>query len=96
VYKRQIYDQQGDWARGEPAQIAQNLRRIGLTAGLTGEQVDACLQDADKAQALVAWYQENAAADNIESTPSFVIDGRRYSNMSYADFAELLDGMLSN
>jgi protein-disulfide isomerase len=91
-----IYDQQRSWTQGDPATIAGNLRKIGLTAGLEAETVDACLQDADKAQAMYALYQQNADADDIKSTPSFVIDGETYSNMSYADFAELLDGKLAN
>lgn len=92
-----IYDQQSEWtASNDPAVVADNLRRIGRTAGMSDEQVDACLQDADMANAMVAHYQETAEADGINSTPSFVIDGRRYGNMSYADFSALLDEKLES
>jgi protein-disulfide isomerase len=40
---------------------------------------------------LVEWYQTKAGADDIESTPSFVINGTKYSNMSYADISVILD-----
>ena len=91
-----IYEQQADWtAGGDPAVVADNLRRIGRTAGLSDEEVNACLADADMAQAMVARYQENAEADGVTSTPSFMINGRPYSNMSYADFAEILDEELA-
>jgi protein-disulfide isomerase len=89
-----IYERQRDWTRGEPTEVVDKLRRIGKTAGLTDEQLDACLSDGQKAQTLVAWYQQNAEADRIEATPSFVIDGEKFSNMSYADFAEILDDKL--
>lgn len=89
-----IYDQQSDWARGEPAQIAENLRRIGRTAGLTDDQLDSCLTDSAKAEALVALYQKNAEADEINSTPSFIVNGEKYGNMSYAAFADLIDGKI--
>jgi protein-disulfide isomerase len=89
-----IYGQQREWTQGEPVEVVENLRRMGRTAGLTNEQLDACLSDGEKAQTLVAWYQENAEEDGIQSTPSFVIDGERYSNMPYADFVEILDGKL--
>lgn len=89
-----IYEQQREWARGEPGEIAENLRRIGRTAGLANDDLDACLTDADKAQALVALYQENAAADGISSTPSFVINGKTYGNMSYDEFSRIIDGEL--
>lgn len=91
-----IYEQQADWTKGEgPAEIAGNLATIGRTAGLTGDEVDACLQDGDMAQAMVAVYQENAEADGIRSTPSFLIGGELVAgNQSYADFSALLDAKL--
>lgn len=92
-----IYATQSEWTSGgDPATIVGNLRRIGKTAGLTDAQLDACLTDSDKAEALVAWYQENAEADDITSTPSFVIDGEKYGNMSFADFSEVLDEKLGD
>jgi protein-disulfide isomerase len=90
-----IYAQQSEWTRaGEPAQIADELRKIGRLAGLDNETLEACLQDGDKARTLVAWYQENATADGIDSTPSFVINGTKYSNMSYAEMSELIEAEL--
>ena len=89
-----IYENQSDWARGEPAQIADGLRRIGLAAGLTDENLDACLTDAGTAQALVARFEEQAEEDGITSTPSFLIDGELHSNMPEAEFRALLDARL--
>ena len=56
--------------------------------------MDACLSDAAKAEALFNWYQENAERDGINSTPSFLIDGVKYSNMAYDEFAAILDEKL--
>lgn len=87
-----IYETQSVWARASDQQaIIGELRKIGLLAGLDADRMEACLMDADKAKTLVAWYQENATADGIESTPSFVIDGKKYSNMSFAEMAEIID-----
>jgi len=92
-----VYATQADWiGNGDPATVAGNLRRMGRTAGLTDDQVDACLQDGDMARAMVAVYQENAEADGIESTPSFVINGEKYSNMSYEEFSAILDEKLGS
>lgn len=91
----QIYSTQSEWAKsGDPAAIAGNLRRIGLTAGLSEADLDACMQDQDQAQALVAWYGENAERDEINSTPSFLIDGEKFGNMNFAKFSEVLDEKL--
>ncbi len=90
-----LFEQQSDWlAGGDAALIANNLRTIGKTAGIGADQIEQCLNDAEKAQAMVAVYQQNAKADDISGTPSFVIDGQKYSNMNYADFAAILDEKL--
>ncbi|KUF10994.1 DsbA family protein [Pseudoponticoccus marisrubri] len=90
-----IYKGQSTWSRaGSDAAIADELRKIGRLAGMENDQIDACLTDGDKLQTLVAWYQQNATEHGIQSTPSFVIDGETYSNMSYADFSAILDERL--
>ena len=88
-----LYRTQGDWARqGEAAAVVESLKKIGAQAGLSPEAVDACLQDADKAQSLVAWYEANAAADDVRSTPSFFINGDLHSgNMSLDQIGALVN-----
>ena len=86
-----LYTKQSEWTKGTPAEIAENLRRIGITAGLSQEDVQTCFTDGEKAQNLVAWYEANRAEDEISSTPSFIINGVKYSNMSYAELQKILD-----
>ncbi|WP_371061045.1 DsbA family protein [Rhodosalinus sp. 5P4] len=91
-----IYDGQSEWSRaGSDLAIANELRKIGRMAGMDNDRIEACLTDADKLRTLVAWYQENATEHDIEATPSFVIDGEKYSNMGYSDFARILDEKLA-
>ncbi|MEQ3625608.1 MAG: DsbA family protein [Celeribacter sp.] len=90
-----LFDEQSDWTSGgQPAQIAEGLRKIGLKAGLEPEQLDACLQDGEKAQALVATFESTTQADDISATPTFLINGEKHSNMNYADMKELIDAEL--
>ncbi len=92
-----LYSQQRDWiGEGDPSAVVENLRKIGRVAGLDDERLDACLADNDKARTLVAWYQQNAAADDIDSTPSLVIDGQKYSNMSYDELSSIIDEKLAD
>ncbi|MGD1881013.1 MAG: DsbA family protein [Paracoccaceae bacterium] len=87
-----IYADQQSWSRaGDPAAIVEELRKIGRLAGLESDQIEACMQDGDKMRSLVAWYQENAEADGISSTPSFVINGNLHSNMGYNQMKDILD-----
>ena len=90
-----IYNQQRDWTSGNDAvTISNNLRRIGKVAGLSEEQLDACMSDEDKAKALHSWYEATTAADGVSSTPTLVINGQTYGNMGYAALAELIDEKL--
>ena len=91
-----LFKEQSLWSRaGDPAAIVAELRKIGLKGGMDEAQLNACLEDADNAQALVAWYQENAERDDVGSTPSFLINGEPYSNMNYADFSAIIKEKLA-
>ena len=91
-----LYQQQKDWiGNGDPVEISNNLRKIGKTAGLSEDQVEACLQDNDKAKALVAWFQDNAEEHDVNSTPTLIINGEKHSNMSYADLKEIVEAELA-
>ncbi|WP_267633156.1 DsbA family protein [Frigidibacter sp. RF13] len=92
-----LYDGQRDWlASGADQGIADELRKIGLKAGMTADQVNACLNDNEQAKAMVTAYQTNATNDNVKGTPTFLINGELHSGeMSYADFAALLDAALA-
>lgn len=89
-----LYSSQSEWTKGEPTEIADNLRKIGIVDGLDKAALDACLEDGERAQSLVSWFQENAKNDGIDGTPSFVINGKKFSNASYEDFAKHLDSLL--
>jgi protein-disulfide isomerase len=91
-----LYSTQQEWAASDdPATVVENLRRVGRTAGLENDALDACLNDAAMAQAMVNKYQEDTKADNITSTPSFMLNGVQHSNMNYADLKALLDAELA-
>ena len=91
-----LYDQQKDWiGGGDPSEIAANLRKIGKVAGLGEDQLEACLNDNDKAKTLVAWFQKNAEADQVQSTPTLIINGEKYSNMNYGDLKAIIEEKLA-
>ncbi len=91
-----IYEKQRDWtASGDPATIAAELQKIGKIAGIDDETMTACMSDGDFAQSLVNWYETNRENDDINSTPTFIIDGEKMSNMPLADFQTLLDDKIA-
>lgn len=90
-----LFEQQKEWAGTDDAAAAvENLRKIGRTAGMDDATIDACMQDAAMAQALVLKYEENSKKDEVTSTPTLFINGDRHSNMSYEDLKAILDEKL--
>ncbi|KAA9005973.1 DsbA family protein [Histidinibacterium aquaticum] len=91
-----IYDQQSEWVQGEGADIAENLRQMGLSAGLTQEQVDACFSDGEKAQTLLAWFEENREEDDVNSTPTFIINGEKFEGNWSSELMPAIDAALED
>jgi protein-disulfide isomerase len=90
-----LFERQADWAAAENEQeMIGKLFSIGRQAGLTDDQMNACLQDRELAEGLVADYQAKATADKVEATPTFFINGEMQSNASYEELAAKLDEAL--
>jgi protein-disulfide isomerase len=91
-----LFDQQAEWAASQdPVQVVQNLKTIGIAAGLDEAAIDTCLNDQAQAEALIARFQANMAADGVEGTPTIFINGTKHSNMTYADLKAILDAELA-
>lgn len=87
-----LFTDQKTWLQGNSGDaIAENLRKVGAKAGLTTEQMDACWGDQQKVADLVATFQKNATGDNIEGTPTFIINGEKVNNQPWDQLAKVLD-----
>lgn len=89
-----IYENQSEWTQGSPAEVAENLRRIGRTAGLSNDELDVCMTDAAMAEAMIATYEANTAVHDIPGTPAFVLNDELHGNMSYDELRGLIDAEL--
>lgn len=91
-----LFSTQRDWAASDdPAVVVENLKKIGRTAGMDDATLDACMKDGAKAEALVARFEANMKADDVQGTPTIFINGTKHSNMSYADLKVILDAELA-
>ena len=91
-----LFAKQKEWAAAEsPQQVVENLKTIGRAAGLEDAAMDACLNDAPTAEALIKQFQTNFEADGVQGTPTLFINGTKHSNMSYADLKSILDAELA-
>ena len=80
LFRHRRHDlRQAERLAGSPAATRRHRRQPAQdrpqAPGLTTTALDACLNDADMAKALVALYQKNATADDVKGTPTFFING---------------------
>jgi len=91
-----FFDQQKEWvASDDPKTVAENLKKIGRSAGLDDAAMEVCLNDKPMAEAMIAHYQKNFAADGIQGTPTLLINGTKHSNMSYDDLKAIIETELA-
>jgi protein-disulfide isomerase len=90
-----LFATQLDWAAQTDEQaMIQKLYAIGRQAGLSDKEMDACMQDRGFAEALVAAYQKNSAADKIDATPTFIVNGTKVENVPWDEFKAKIDAAL--
>ena len=91
-----LYSTQQEWAASDdPNVVVGNLKKIGLTAGMDGTQLDSCMRDGAMAQAMIDHYEANMKEFDVKGTPTLVINGTVHSNMTYADLKVILDAELA-
>lgn len=91
-----LFEKQQEWAASEdPTVVIGNLKTIGKSAGMSDAELDACFNDQKLAESMVANFQKNMEADQVEGTPTLFINGTKHSNMSYEDLKALLDAELA-
>ena len=92
-----LYERQSEWSRaGDAPEVIAKMRKIGLIAGLSNEQMDTCLNNQPMAEALVARFQETTATDDVSSTPTLFVNGTKYTNMPYTQLSDLIEQELGS
>ena len=92
-----LYAEQLKWSRSELSdEIVDALLKISAKSGIEKAKAISCLEDQEKALSLVEKFQFYAKRDNIESTPTFIINGKKYTNRSYDELKKIIDKELDN
>lgn len=91
-----LFSTQREWAASDkPAEVVDNLKKIGRAAGMDDASLDACMKDEATAKALIDHYETTFKAAGIEGTPTFLINGEKHSNMAYPDLKALIETVLA-
>ena len=88
-----LFKQQRSWAPVENAREA--LLQISRLAGFSQESFEACLTDQKLLDDIRAVRQRGADNFKVESTPTFFINGNRYSGaLSIDEMSAIIDSMV--
>lgn len=91
-----LFEDMSKWAEtNDPAVAIENIKTIGRAAGIDSEQLETCLKDQKFAEAMIAKFEKDAAEDEVEGTPTLIINGEKHPNMSYDELKAIIDGKLA-
>ena len=92
-----LYSEQAIWSRYESSdKIVDSLLKISAKSGIEKAKAISCLEDKEKALDLVNEFRIYVDKDAIESTPTFIINGKKYANRSYDELKKIIDKELGN
>ncbi|MGL3606224.1 DsbA family protein [Rhizobium sp. G187] len=87
--------QQRSWAAPADGDVRGAMLQLSKLGGFTQESFDACLTNAKLAADVSAIRDRGAQEFGIQSTPSFLINGKAYSgDMSVDSMSALIDSLL--
>ena len=88
-----IYEKQKSWAIGSDInKINKLIKKIGLDYDLTEEKMEECLNDDNAQDEILNQRIEAQKLYNIESTPTVIINGKKYSGkVDYKNFKKFIE-----
>lgn len=88
-----LFKQQNNWAPVQDAQAA--LLKIAKLAGFSQETFEACLTNQELLNNIRSVRERGANDFGIDATPTFFINGKKYSGaMSIDEVSAIVDGLL--
>ena len=88
-----LFKNQKEWIYGEDPKA--ELLKIAAQTGMDEPAFDACLRRQELVDLVNANVKEGSDKFGVNSTPSFVIDGKREPIRSVEDFEKLIDAALA-
>ena len=86
-----LFASQDRWAFARGANNTEEIWKIAALAGMGRDTFDKAIADSDLKNWILQQQQRDQNSFQIDSTPSFVIDGKKYAGeMSYDAFRKLL------
>jgi protein-disulfide isomerase len=87
-----LLKQQSNWARSE--NVLGSLLKIGQLAGLNEENAKACMSNEKLLDGIISVRMTGNKKHNVNTTPSFLIDGEKIQAFEFSDFEALFKDIL--
>ena len=71
------------------------LKNIGKLAGLNESKIDNCFKDEQIVDEIINIRSIGEKKYNITSTPSFIINEKKYQAMSYQNFEKIIENLIN-
>jgi len=89
-----ILSTQKKWITNDDTFI-DKLKNIGKLAGLTESKINNCFKDEQIVDNIINTRTFAERKYNIDSTPSFIINNKKYSAMSYENFEKIIENLIN-
>ena len=73
----------------------EKLKNIGKLAGLNENKINNCFKDEQIVDNIINTRNFAERKYNISSTPSFIINNKKYSAMSYENFEKIIENLIN-
>ena len=89
-----ILETQKKWISNDD-KFLDNLKNIGKLGGLNENKINVCFRNEDMVDQIINSRTSGEKKFNINSTPSFIINEKKYSVMSFKQFEKILDNLIN-
>ena len=95
-YMNALYMLQNNWVFRENTKTKQELYKIMQSGGMTKNEFDSCLSNADLENYILEGVMAAQKEFDIRSTPSFLVNGKLIEgNKNIKEFRQIIDKILS-
>ena len=89
-----ILETQKKWISNDETFI-DKLKNIGKLAGLNETKINECFKNEQLVDNIIKISSDGEKKYNINSTPSFIINEKKYSAMSYENFEKIIENLIN-
>ena len=89
-----ILTNQKKWISNDDA-FMNKLQHIGKLAGLNENKINSCFKDEKIVDNIIKTRSIGEEKYNINSTPSLIINEKKYSAMSYENFEKIIENLIN-